>query len=192
MSEANALHSLYGGTTKRRRALAGNVGVKQEDREQTVFTPMWFVSQLVEEMEYSGLEYALDPCTTQDNPTGAADFYTEETDGLSKCWKYTDGAFFFNPPFKDLEEWLCKARNEWWLEGARGYGLVPTRPQREWFGELVAGLPVCNLRPLKFVGHKQAFPAPLSLICYGLPVPKLIEPGKKQRSMIVSVSTYSV
>lgn len=183
---STALPSLYGGKVAKKRALAGNVGVAPEKREQTVLTPRWFVDQLG--------PISLDPCTTAENPLDAQVFCTSEDEvhGLVAPWRRVPGLFFANPPYDELEAWLAKARAEWLL-GARGYLLGPTRPHREWFGSLVEGLEVANLRPLRFVGHKSGFPAPLCLVCYGVPVPRLLDlVSRKPRSMIVSVSRYDV
>lgn len=80
---STALASLYGGKKARARksgkALAGDV--EDQEREQTVLTPPWFVQQLVMPREmfttnpplpvHGPYTLALDPCTTPENPTGA-------------------------------------------------------------------------------------------------------------------------
>jgi hypothetical protein len=153
------------------KALAGTAG--GQAREQTVFTPRWLLDCLIA----AAGPIMLDPCTTADNPVGAAVYCTEQTNGLIQPWHKIPGMFYANPPFADLEAWLDKARKEW-VAGATGYMLAPTRTQRTWFAELTAGLPVVHLRPFAFVGSKSSFPAPLCLICYGAPVPSVTRPGR--------------
>jgi hypothetical protein len=63
-----------------------NNGLRYRDAEHpnnTQFTPS-YVLDLVRE-DLGGL-ICLDPCTTPDNPVGAARFYTVEDDGLSQPW----------------------------------------------------------------------------------------------------------
>lgn len=50
----------------------------------------------------------LDPCTFDDNPTGAWTFWTVSDDGLSKPWKHAQN-IFVNPPYgKAREPWVDK------------------------------------------------------------------------------------
>lgn len=65
----------------------------------------------------------LDPCTTDDNPTAAATFYTPSADGLKQAWS-GDGWFptvFVNPPYgKAREPWVEKCIHA----GAHGQTVV--------------------------------------------------------------------
>jgi hypothetical protein len=200
-----------------RNALAGCVG--GQAREQTVLTPPWFIEELVTSV---GEPLALDPCTTPKNPLGARVFATEDDNGLEHPWhlvtrqapgctdelvhSWQDGTceycrvsrswgfFYCNPPFNALEVWLRKARAEYEL-GARGFLLGPARAHRDWFPALVRGLPVLNLRPLRFVGNKSGFPEGLCVVSYGLGVPTIRDMQSKSkgtRSMITSVTSYGL
>lgn len=178
MSRTNALHSLYGGKISRLRredelagkALSGNVGGQK--RNQTVLTPEWFIDQLVD--SYGALGY--DPCTTAWNPLKAKVFSTEETNGLKISWarmsvKY--GWIYVNPPYDDLKCWLDKCLQEA-EAGAKILLLGPIRPWRTWFCDLTKNYDVISLAPLAFRGEKSAFPAPLCVIPYNLPTPKIV------------------
>lgn len=52
----------------------------------------------------------LDPCTTDENPTGAERYYTKETNGLINPWVlYKPGVIFVNPPYSSVEQWIARA-----------------------------------------------------------------------------------
>jgi hypothetical protein len=72
---------------------------------QTQFTPEYVLGPV--RSSFRGV-IDLDPCTTEDNPTKAQEFYT--TDGLSQPWcdEYY-GRIFVNPPYgKAREEWVTR------------------------------------------------------------------------------------
>jgi hypothetical protein len=141
---------------------------------------------------------ALDPCTTPENPTGALVKCTgTETltskdgayetpspfdNGLLIDWKDTllglgkaNPFVWVNPPFDALEEWLEKCARE----GSRGipiHALIPFRPHRVWFGDLLqfSKATIKSLAPFPFVGSKSAFPAPLCLCSWNITSPRYI------------------
>ncbi len=171
----NAAKSLFNST-----ALSGNVG--GQAREQTVLTPEWLLEAI-----RAVAPIGLDPCTTPENPTKAEAYMTEgmfgvDTPqfgqaGLAQFWATyptirAGCLVYVNPPYSDLRSWLAKCLYEASCL-APIYLLAPFRPQRKWFVEYTRGYTVASLAPFPFVGHKQAFPAPLCLVCYNLPVPNL-------------------
>lgn len=166
--EPNALHSLYGGASAR-KALSGNVG--GQEREQEVWTPDWIWDVARAAL---GGRIALDPCAAS-RPEGwrAAHNVTLPGNGLAITWDPV--GTYFNPPYADLEEWLAKA----YLEGGRGakiVGLFPCRPHRRWFLECLRGSTLVFLHyKVVFVGHKNAFPAPLVLAAWNCTTPPLGE-----------------
>lgn len=177
---AHALHSLYGGK-------AARTGEAQEKREQTVFTPPWLIAELT---RVAQAPLRLDVCTTDENPTAAQVYITEGIDGRAVAWgaALADGWFYMNPPYADLAAWLQKAAAEH-RAGCRGYGLIPFRPHRTWFCDLLRGIPLVTLRPVKFVGHKSGFPAPLCIPCWGMPVPESLNGDKGRKSPSVDMIT---
>lgn len=89
-----------------------------DDPGQTYFTPQYVLDPVRSDM--GGID--LDPCTTVDNPVGAATFYTIEDDGLSQPW---DGSAFVNPPYgKAREPWADKCIEA----GRRGQRVVLLMP----------------------------------------------------------------
>jgi phage N-6-adenine-methyltransferase len=86
------------------------------------------VLELVRQMGPIGL----DPCTTDENPTGAEDYYTDYDDGLSQSWMGF-GLVYANPPYsRSLKPWTAKMA----VEASRGVeivGLVPARTDTQWF-----------------------------------------------------------
>jgi len=169
MPKPNALHSLYGGKT----ALSGNIGGQK--REQTVFTPEWFIDQI---SLAAGSGPSLDPCTTSENPVGADLYYTEAVNGLLLPWK-TPRWVYWNPPYNRLEQWMLKAFAEA-QNGVPSYGLIPLRPQRGWYARYARGAELVPLAPFPFQGHKSSFPAPLVLLAWHLPPPeRILNPKNK-------------
>ena len=54
-----------------------------------------------------GGSIGLDPCTEQDNPTGAERFHAFPDDGLT--WPWTADSIYVNPPYsKAREEWVMR------------------------------------------------------------------------------------
>ncbi len=143
-----------------------------ESREQTVLTPEWLLDAI-----RAVAPIGLDPCTTPENPTGAGAYYfLPRWNGLEERWDYgvieQDSIVYVNPPYDSLKLWLKKCEGEA-FHGTKIYLLAPFRPQRKWFVDYTKGCTVASLAPFPFVGHKSAFPAPLCLVCYNLPVPNL-------------------
>lgn len=65
----------------------------------------------------------LDPCTTPDNPVGAARFFCPPADGAAEPWQAS--SVFCNPPYgKARERWVYRCR-EAALAGARVVLLIP-------------------------------------------------------------------
>ena len=88
---------------------------------QTQFTPTYVLDPV--RVDLGGV-IGLDPCTTLDNPVGAATFYTPEDDGLVQPWDVAD-TIFVNPPYsKAREPWVerCIAAGE---RGLRVILLMP-------------------------------------------------------------------
>lgn len=157
------------------KALSGNVGGQQ--REQTVYTPKWIINQLG--------PIALDPCTTEENPTGAANYLTEADDGLLRAWRgfdsaYAGGLVYVNPPYNNLEAWLAKCMDagDW---GAKIIALIPVRTQRVWWQAAFRDAKeVRACRPFAFEGHAQAFPAPLCMMSWNCVIPDIQTPPTKK------------
>lgn len=156
----NAVKSLYGAP------LAGNVGKKLQQREQTVETPDWTVDAVRASL---GGAIELDPCA---HPDAQRHFATHnvvfpESCGLTASWM---DRTYFNPPFDDLRSWLQKASQE----AQHGYGVIglfPCRPHRRWFFEHLKGAECVFLHyNVRFKGHKSAFPAPLVMCAWNCPI----------------------
>ena len=172
-----AAKSMFNSTDELRygkaKALSGMVG--GQEREQTVLTPDWLLDAIREVAPI-----ALDPCTTPENPCGAHEFITEaeKKPGCGDCWSWRirnapyAGLTYVNPPYGNLKPWMGRCWDEA-EDKALVYLLCPVRPQRRWFNEYTKGYTVVSLAPFPFKGHKSAFPAPLCLVCYNLPVPNL-------------------
>lgn len=76
-------------------------------------TPPYVLERVARDL---GGHIYLDPCTFEDNPTGAFVFFTTDVDGLAQSWNGA-GSIFVNPPYgKAREPWIEKCI----VAGARG------------------------------------------------------------------------
>lgn len=72
---------------------------------------------------FFGGQIPLDPATEISNPTGAKEFYTIETNGLTKDW---DKPFFVNPPYgRAIREFCTKIHLETTENERVGLALMP-------------------------------------------------------------------
>lgn len=146
------------------RGLAtGNREGKPVGREQQIHTP----DVILDVCEAVWGNITLDPCASGEHSCRAQHEYF--SDGLEATWM---DCCFVNPPYKHLESWLEKSCFEWNESDVHEQILLfPVRPNRSWWcrymsdDEIVAS--VAWLKPLKFVGFKSAFPAPLCLVYTG-------------------------
>ncbi len=152
-------------------------------RKQEIYTPPVLIEAILKVWPH----IALDPCSGPESIVGAQrSFYTppsvvltptgkqkivyipvggDSVDGLTTEWvDYT----YANPPYKLLKDWLLKARVEGDIQEREVMMLVPARGHRTWFRDVLASASeVCDLNPVKFVGYKSAFPAPLLMVYWG-------------------------
>lgn len=90
--------------------------------------------------DHAGIEqrtfgFTLDPCATVRNAK-VPRFYTEEQDGLMKCWR--GERVFMNPPYgREVYAWARKARHE--ARHALVVGLLPASTDLAWWHEDVVG-----------------------------------------------------
>ncbi len=72
------------------------------------YTPVGIVDRV---RVYFGGTIPLDPASPSHNPTGARKHFTEDDDGLTKCWE-GDGVFL-NPPYGEvMSAWMAKVHEE--------------------------------------------------------------------------------
>lgn len=146
------------------------------DREQEILTPVP-ISRFVLDLFDGQVE--LDPCGIGDNHPRYFDMTYEPVnvltgppnglDGLKERWQ---DRTYANPPYKDLKTWLYKALYEAYnVPFPRIAMLCPVRPHRVWY-RTVAETTSCvvSLNPVTFVGFKGAFPSPLALFVWNIPV----------------------
>lgn len=78
------------------------------DQRQWQFTPAYVLDLVRADL---GGSIGLDPCTTADNPTCAARYYTADDDGLSLPWDAA--SIYVNPPYgKAREPWVRRCIEE--------------------------------------------------------------------------------
>ena len=108
---------------------AGKVASPKDDWQ----TPRWLLDALRKELGPIGL----DPCTSEDNPTGAEVYATRK--GTEACWSVRPiGTWVFvNPPFSEAAEWARKVLLEESL-GLEIVLLLPASVNSRRFRELTA------------------------------------------------------
>lgn len=126
-------------------------------------TPKWLVEKVTDFL--GGIE--LDPATSPDNPCGAARFFTEVDDGLSKVW--TARTVYMNPPYgREIGLWTFSLVDNF-RHGHidEAVALLPARTDTQWWQEIGA-YPVCFVRGrLRFNDCNQSAPFPSALIYLG-------------------------
>jgi hypothetical protein len=88
---------------------------------QTWFTPDYVLDPVRDDL--GGAAIGLDPCTTEDNPTLAWNFYTPAHDGLTKPWSGPEWSptIFVNPPYGQAREaWVRRCVEA----GSRGQPVI--------------------------------------------------------------------
>lgn len=131
---------------------------------------------------------ALDPCTTRDNPTGAAAICVEhgpmpgdeqigctiDVDGLAAAWvKLADGGLIYvNPPYGlAIGDWTERCADAG-CDEAEVIALLPARTDTRWWAAAcvppVSAQAVCFWRGrLRFVGASASAPFPSCLVYWG-------------------------
>ena len=132
----------------------GNREGKPAERKQEVLTPQCIID--VCNKLWGRIEF--DPCPHPDARTGAVSEAPNNLSGMRVTWS---NKTYINPPYKDLKDWLEYGQKQ----VGEQIWLVPVRTHRKWWRHwrdswLDAHV---ELDPLKFVGYKQVFPAPLLL-----------------------------
>ena len=107
-----------------------------------------------------------DPCAPQggNHVKARVTYDGSNADGLKETWL---NECYANVPYGKLRLWMEKAAGEKTEEMMM---LFPVRSHRVWWCYLLPDIAdlICWLRPVKFVGYKQAFPAPLVLTYRGV------------------------
>lgn len=142
-------------------------GAKGNEREQDIHTPDCVLA--VARATFDGV-ISCDPCASLTRSSFATlNIYDptspgvgpDASGGLGSLWPR---GTFFNPPYKNLKDWLEHA-----VDQPETIGLYPVRTNREWWCAYHAECVdvIAWLKPLKFDGFLGAFPAPLVLVYHG-------------------------
>lgn len=118
--------------------------IQRQDERQDWQTPPDFLALV---RAVFGGYIGLDPCTVASNPCAALNFYTPETDGLSKRWNGF-GPVFMNPPYgREIASWAQRLRLEVESGGVEAIALLPARTDTGWWHREVTGATaVCFLK----------------------------------------------
>lgn len=120
-------------------------------------TPDDFFADLNKEFHF-----ALDAAATPDNAK-CANFYTPETDGLSRPWTGFGGAVFCNPPYgREIGKWVRKGYEES-RKGATVVMLIPARTDTAYFHDYIL-----DKAEIRFLRGRLSFKRPG---CPGGPAP---------------------
>jgi hypothetical protein len=86
----------------------------------------------------------LDPCTFDDNPTGAEEYFTAEIDGLSRSWRHARSVFV-NPPYGQAQEPWCECCTEVGAFGVPVVLLIPSATETTLFQRIAVTSTSCVL-----------------------------------------------
>jgi phage N-6-adenine-methyltransferase len=113
----------------------------------------------------------LDPATSDDNPVGAAFFYTKEANGLAQDWKQDPGLVFCNPPYgREIKDWAAKFACEGSMNGVELIALLPARTDTKWWHNYIkkSADAYCFWEGrLAFSDSKDVAPFPSVLVYWG-------------------------
>lgn len=128
--------------------------------------PDWQTPDVVLDLvrQFNGGTIGLDPCTVDDNPTGARHWYTPREDGLSQDW-CGYGLVYVNPPYgRTIGHWTAKCISAY-LDGAEIVALLPARTDARWWQVEIGAVPaVCFWRGrLRFRGAEASAPFPSAI-----------------------------
>ena len=121
----------------------------------------WQTPPHVLELVRSVAPIALDPCTSESNPTGArTHVWWPNGDGLAFDWASTGGLVYVNPPYSQIRKWLAKCAAES-TRGAEIIALVPARTDtRAWHESVTTADAICFWRGrLQFIDAATGKPA---------------------------------
>lgn len=108
-----------------------------EHPNQTALTPEYVLDPV--RIVLAGID--LDPCTTPDNPVGAARFYAPPVNGLSEPWDAA--SIFVNPPYgRARDPWVARC-----IEAARAGSrvalLIPAHTDTKTFQRALRSVTAC-------------------------------------------------
>lgn len=97
-------------------------------------------------------------------------FITPEQDSFKVVWSSLAGNLWLNPEYNKITPWAQKCAESQRVVPTRIFFLVPASIDSNWWRDYVhLKCLVLALSPrVKFEGHKQVFPKPLALCCYGI------------------------
>lgn len=143
---------------------SARTGTKEQDAWQTPEEVLALVREVA--------PIDLDPCTSEDNPTGAKHFITEAQNGLQGFWPGA-GLVYVNAPYSRMRDWAERVGQ---ASGPRReiIALVPARTDTRWWHRLVTYRPhaICFWQGrIKFNrpggGPSQSAPFPSALLYWG-------------------------
>lgn len=126
-------------------------------------TDLWYTPEDFYQKYNDVFNFETDVCATHENAK-CANYYTEETNGLSQNWK---GICWMNPPYgRTIKEWMKKAY-ESSLNGATVVCLVPARTDTNWWHDYAMKGEIEFIKGrLKFGGSKNSAPFPSAVVIF--------------------------
>jgi hypothetical protein len=115
------------------------VDMRTEASLDTYETPAWLVAEV---KAFFGGGIALDPCTSDRNPTGAGAYYANNEssgNGLTHSWEYWYNAYVNSPYGRALKDWTAKCIRESTYNDVEIIQLAPARPATRWFLDMAMG-----------------------------------------------------
>ena len=131
----------------------------------------WQTPEEVLDVVRSVAPITLDPCTSPENPTGAAQWFTPGMESLTRSWN-VDGLVYVNPPYgRAMREWMRKLSEEH-LAGRvdEAILLIPARTDTAAWRDYVAPVALAVAfwhGRIRFRGAPAGAPFPSAFVYYG-------------------------
>lgn len=128
-------------------------------------TPEWYTPQEFFDRLNAEFGFTLDPCCTHENAKCDRHF-TREDDGLRQSWAAE--SVFMNPPYgREIGEWMRKAYESCYQNGATVVCLVPARTCTAWWHDYAMKGEIRFIRGrLKFGGAIDSAPFPSAVVIF--------------------------
>jgi len=109
--------------------------------------------------------FDVDVCATAANAK-CRRYFTKEQDGLEQTWL---GTVWCNPPYgRDIEKWIDRASNSYYINDATIVMLLPSRTDTKWMHRLFDSAHIIFLKGrLKFGSSNNSAPFPSMLAIWG-------------------------
>lgn len=154
-------------------AMTRSLGATQTSARTATGSDLWCTPpEVLERVRRIG-PIGLDPCTSDDNPTGARVWYTPQRSAFNEedpDQLLSPGELVYaNPPYSEMSQWAGLLLHYARTCGSEVIALVAARPDSRWFHTVAwTAQAVCFWKGrLRFVGAPSSAPFPSAVVYHG-------------------------